>query len=229
MVLSWPPAPSSETTVASQLVQPAHHRRRMRAWHRCVLRGHRIGWNATAELRVYLVAGHRDVVRKGGGLPVDGQRDRDAFTTFWRAERDRLYRALSLTIGDADLAADAVDEAMARAWQRWSRIGGYDRPEAWVFRVAYNSSVSWRRKRARRVVRPVEELDQAVIDGVGDPDLLAAVQELPPGLRATVVLRFLLDWLVDQAAEALGVAEGTVRSRTHRALEKLEQMREVTR
>jgi len=162
-------------------------------------------------------------------VPVDGQRDRDRFAAFWRAERDRLYRALHLTVGDADLAADAVDEAMARAWQRWDRIGEYERPEAWVFRVAYNSSVSWRRKRARRPVRPIEELDQPVTDGIGDPDLLAAVQALPPGLRATVVLRFLLDWPAEQAAAALGVAPGTVRSRTHRALSKLQQMREVTR
>jgi len=162
-------------------------------------------------------------------VAVDGQRDRDGFTAFWRAERDHLYRALCLTVGDADLAADSVDEAMARAWQRWNRIGAYERPEAWVFRVAHNASVSWRRKRARRPVRPIEELDQPVIDGVGDPDLLAAVQELPPGLRATVVLRFLLDWPADQVAEALGIAPGTVRSRTHRALEKLQQMREVTR
>ncbi|MEX2550531.1 MAG: sigma factor, partial [Nitriliruptoraceae bacterium] len=136
-------------------------------------------------------------MRKGGGLPGDGQRDRDAFTAFWRAERDRLYRTLSLTVDDGNLAANAVDEAMARTWQRWSRIGGYDRPEAWVFRVAYNACVSWRRKRARRPVRPIEELDHAVVGGVGDPDLLAAVQELPHGLRAVVVLRFLLDLPVE--------------------------------
>lgn len=157
------------------------------------------------------------------------QRDRDRFTAFWLAERDGLYRALRLTVGDGDLAADAVDEAMARAWQRWDRVGGYDRPAAWVFRVAYNRCVSSRRKWSRRPSRPTETLDRAVVERVADPDLLAAVTRLPEGLRATVVLRFLLDWPVEQTAEALGVAPGTVRSRTHRALEKLEQMREVSR
>lgn len=45
-----------------------------------------------------------------------------AFEAFYRDERDQLARALALTLSDSHLAAEAVDEAMVRAYQRWERV-----------------------------------------------------------------------------------------------------------
>ena len=56
----------------------------------------------------------------------------------FRAHYARLVRALTLGCGDAELAADAVQEAFVRAHERWDRIGRYDDPVGWVRRVAVN-------------------------------------------------------------------------------------------
>lgn len=143
--------------------------------------------------------------------------DRD-FDAFWAAERDVLVRVLAVALGDAEAAAESVDEAMARAWSRWSRVGSLDNPAAWVLRVARNHATSRWRWRSRRPTVPVEALDRAVADGDPDVDLDRALAELTADQRLTVVLRFHLDWTVAQIADVTGVREGTVKSRLHRAL-----------
>jgi len=62
-----------------------------------------------------------------------------------------VYRALAVALGDPDLAREATDEAMLRAYARWSRVGAYDNPGGWVFRVGLNWATSWwRRVRGER-------------------------------------------------------------------------------
>ncbi len=158
-------------------------------------------------------------------LPDTSLTARD-FEAFYREQRDRLYRALALTLRDPSLAADAVDEAFTRALERWSKIGGYERPEAWVYRVGLNWATSWFRRRRREVAGLFERA--AVADAVPDPALTRAVDELPPHQRAVVVLRLYADWPTDAVAEALGVPPGTVKSRLSRALEALAARPEVT-
>lgn len=74
---------------------------------------------------------------------------RRSFEAFYRAEVDRLYEAMAVTLGDHHVGREAVDEAMARACARWRTVGGYDRPGGWVYRVALN----WARSRWRKVRR----------------------------------------------------------------------------
>lgn len=143
------------------------------------------------------------------------------FAGFWHRNHASLVRALTFTLGDRHLAADAVDEGMVRAFQRWGRVSGMDDPAGWVYRVAYNWATSWLRKMARRPTRSRERLDEVAIDAPGDVDLLRAVLGLSDGHREVVVLRFYMDWSVARIASALNVAEGTVKSRLHRALAKL--------
>lgn len=136
------------------------------------------------------------------------------------SERDRLYRAVALTVGNASVAADAIDEAMARAYSRLNRLQYYDSPEGWVYRVALNLSRSALRKRRG------EELweqppDRAVEDFVPDPDLRSAIGALPVKYRSVVVARYLLDWSTTETAEALGILEPTVKTRLRRALARL--------
>jgi hypothetical protein len=58
------------------------------------------------------------------------------FDVFYGSEHAPLYRALAMTLGDSDLAAEAIDEAMVRAYQRWAVVSRYDNPAGWVYRVA---------------------------------------------------------------------------------------------
>ena len=57
---------------------------------------------------------------------------------------------------------------------------------------------------------------------MADPAIAAAIARLPLDQRSVVVLRYYLDWSTEEVAEALGVAPGTVKSRLHRALRRLE-------
>lgn len=136
------------------------------------------------------------------------------------AQRDRLYRAVALAVGDAALAAEAIDEAMARAYTRWDRIEGYASPEGWVYRVALNVARSSLRKTRREDLwdHPPEG---NLTDRQPDLELREAIGRLPVKSRAVVVVRYLLDWSTAETAEALGIPVGTVKTRLKRALARL--------
>lgn len=151
------------------------------------------------------------------------------FEDFYRAQAASVYRALSLALGDADLGREATDEAMARAYQHWRSVSRYNNPEGWAYRVGLN----WARSRLRRTKREVRGFrldDKPATELVpADPMISAALEALPLAQRAVVVLRFYFDWPTDQVAKALGVPQGTVKSRLSRALTRLESHVEVTR
>lgn len=150
-----------------------------------------------------------------------------SFEAFYRRDRDGLHRALAFALGDPRLAGEAVDEAMARAFERWSRIGGYEDPAGWVYRVALNRGRSvWRR--TRRLV-PGRVPDRGLRDPERpDPALWAAVAALPEAQRDAIVLRFVLDWPHDRIAVALDIATSTARSRVTRGLQRLREELEAT-
>jgi RNA polymerase sigma-70 factor, ECF subfamily len=141
-----------------------------------------------------------------------------AFHDFYAGSRDRVGRALAVTLGDADLAADSVDEAMARAYQRWSNVSRMDNPSGWVYRVGLNLARSRMRRLTRRrravVGRAATEVPEP---DVLEPAILRALQGLPVDHRSVVVCRLLLGWSEAETAEALGIRPGTAKSRLHRA------------
>jgi RNA polymerase sigma factor (sigma-70 family) len=137
------------------------------------------------------------------------------FDEFYERARPELARALSLALGDVDLGVEAVDEAMARAYERWPSVGRLDRPEGWVYRVAMNWSLSVLRRRRRSQHRLYDPSAEVV--AIADPDLQAALRELDVKHRTVIVCRHLLGWSVAETAAALKVREGTVKSRLHRA------------
>lgn len=133
----------------------------------------------------------------------------------------RLVRALG-TAFEPEAAADAVQEAFIEADRRWRRISNYDDPDAWVRRVALNRLLAGRRNQARRAeilatIRPVAP-DDLTADQM---DLRRAVAGLPERMRLTVCLHYLADLPVDEVADALGVAPGTVKSSLHDARRRL--------
>jgi RNA polymerase sigma factor (sigma-70 family) len=154
-----------------------------------------------------------------GDLAARAADDR-SFDGFYRAQSDRVYRALLLTLGDRDLAREAADEAMARACARWQAVRGLDNPGGWAYRVGLNWATSWWRKLRRE--QPLEAEHDA--GTVWDPQAgaaLAALRELPLSQRTVVVCRVLLDLSTAETAELLGLAQGTVKSRLARALAAL--------
>ena len=145
------------------------------------------------------------------------------FERIFRADRDRLARALSLSLSDESLAAEAVDEAFTRALHRWHVVGEFDNPEAWIYRTARNWAISRFRRRSRdRRYAPVIAESDRTDDHLPDPEITTALARLTDDRRNVLVLRYFLDWSVDQVADALDISPGTVKSRTHRALADLE-------
>jgi RNA polymerase sigma-70 factor (ECF subfamily) len=147
------------------------------------------------------------------------------FEHFYRDEREPLLRALLFTLDDRELALEATDEALARAYERWDEVAAKDNPAGWVYRVALNFARNRVRRRVLERDRPLLGATSApAAEDLTDPALAAALARLPLDQRTVVVLRFHLDWSVEDVAAALGIARGTVKSRLHRALRRLETM-----
>lgn len=142
------------------------------------------------------------------------------FPDFYRVHHQPIFRALAATIRDPDLAAEATDEAMTRAFQRWRKVADYDNAPGWVYRVGLNWARSRMRKQTREHLRDVPP-EQAVHQALPDPDIEAAVRSLPMDARALVVLRHLMDWSYEEIASALEIPVGTAKSRLHRAMNEL--------
>ena len=148
-------------------------------------------------------------------------RDGDGFATFYGRRRVEVHAAVAVTLGDRQLAVEAVDEAFVRAAERWHEVSRMERPAGWVYRVAVNWATSWRRKWSRRPTLPVEVLDRSHHDDRSTVMLLEGLSRLPLAQRQMLVLRFVLGYSVAETAAALGVAEGTVKSGVHRARRQL--------
>ncbi len=146
------------------------------------------------------------------------------FEDFYREQRAPIGRALALTLGDTQLASEAVDEAMARAYQRWSRVQALDNPGGWVYRVGLN----WSRSILRRALRPAPTWitsGATVTDHGGlDPSIDRALARLSIEQRAVVVCRLLIGYSEAQTAAALGLRVGTVKSRLARATARLQSL-----
>jgi RNA polymerase sigma-70 factor (ECF subfamily) len=154
-----------------------------------------------------------------GEMPVV-RLQQGSFEAFYRHNRQHLFRALALTLGDRDLAAEAADEAMARAYQHWRSVQAYDNQAGWAYRVGLNWARSRLRKRKREILSDKMPEDATEVR-FADPDLDRAVKGLPVDSRAVVVLRHYLDWSTDEVARALQIRPGTVKSRLHRAMAEL--------
>ncbi len=143
------------------------------------------------------------------------------FEDFYASNRTSVGRALALTLRDDDLAREAVDEAMARAYQRWSHVSQLDNPGGWVYRVGLN----WSRSVVRRWKRPtpiwIAQPSEAPPSSPADPAVDRALDSLSLDHRAVVVCRLLLGLSELQTADALGIRPGTVKSRLARALDRL--------
>jgi DNA-directed RNA polymerase specialized sigma24 family protein len=155
-------------------------------------------------------------LRRSVALVGDEATPNALFETFYRTHYTEIARALAYTLGDAELAAEAADEAMARAYPRWDVVGRYDNPAGWVYRVGLNWARSLNRKLARRL--PWVEASTATLPPIADPAVAEALWDLDVELRSVVVCRLLLDWSVEDTAAALEIKAGTVKSRLHRAL-----------
>jgi RNA polymerase sigma-70 factor (ECF subfamily) len=149
---------------------------------------------------------------------VDADVEALVFEDFFRDEYPRLVPMLHALTGDRHRAEDLAQEALLRAQRDWRRIAAYDRPGAWVRRVALNaaSTAGRRMGRERRALALVGDPPPLELPA-GDEELWRAVRELPEQQRWAVVLHYVEDRPVAEVALVLECAEGTVKTHLSRA------------
>jgi RNA polymerase sigma factor (sigma-70 family) len=140
------------------------------------------------------------------------------FEAWYLREHPKVMAALTWVAGDPHVAADATDEAFARAYANWRRVGQMVSPGGWVYRVALNVV----RRRMRRAALEQRLLEPPLdIAHVVDREIWAAVHQLPERQRVAVVLRYLLDLPEKEVAAAMGISRGTVASALGAARQRL--------
>jgi RNA polymerase sigma-70 factor (ECF subfamily) len=155
--------------------------------------------------------------------------DADAFAELARRHRDRLWSVALRTMGDREEAADAVQDALLSAYRRADTFRGDSAVTTWLHRIVVNACLDRIRRRTARPTAPLGELDPPQR---GDESAAAelridvdrALAQIPEGQRLALVLVDMQGLAVADAAQILGVPEGTVKSRCARGRAALAPM-----
>ncbi len=164
-------------------------------------------------------------------LHVEG--DPDAFGKLFARHRDRLWAVAVRTLSDPEDAADALQEAMISAFRRAGSFRGESAVTTWLHRIVVNACLDRMRRRSARP--EVSGSDERLLDTIAaehaeaDPtsgtdislEVMAALRQLPHDQQVALVLVDMLDYPVADAAEVLGIAQGTVKSRCARGRARL--------
>jgi RNA polymerase sigma-70 factor (ECF subfamily) len=162
--------------------------------------------------------------------------DTHAYTELVHRYQGIAFRTAYVVAGDAADAEDAAQDAFVKAWRALGRFrrGAPFRP--WLLQIVANEARNRRRSAGRRAHLALRVAGGASSgDAAPSPEatllaaeqrdeLLAAVNALPEEQRAVISLRYFVGLSEDEVAQALGVAHGTVKSRTARALERLREV-----
>ena len=151
------------------------------------------------------------------------RRDHEAeFRDFVVAGQQRLYRQALLLTGEPGQAQDLVQTTLEKLYVAWHRV---EEPGAYARRILLNGFVQDRR-RSRRERQLLALPDGASADRDADHALtvMEALRHLPPRMRAVVVLRYWEGESVAHTAHVLEMSEGTVKSTSARALDRLRDL-----
>jgi RNA polymerase sigma factor (sigma-70 family) len=136
------------------------------------------------------------------------------FRTFFEDEHRRLFKTLYFVTGDRAEAADLMQEAFLKLWERWDRIESIDDPQGYLYRVALNFS-KMRARAARRAALRTVPLS-VVRDPYDDVDIREDVRRmlltLTPRQRTALVLLDLYGYGSKDAARIMGIRPSTVRA-----------------
>ena len=164
--------------------------------------------------------------------------DPDAFGQLMEPLEQLVWRVCWHYTGNREAAEDCGQEAMIRIWRNLANYRGECALESWVYRIAANCCMDWLRKKKRDQSVSMEPLREQGFDPA-DPSpgteeqvvqrderqrLREAIAQLPDDQREALILTQLEKIPYEEAAQALGVSEGTVKSRVNRAKARLKEI-----
>jgi RNA polymerase sigma-70 factor (ECF subfamily) len=157
----------------------------------------------------------------------------ELFEVVMRRYNQRIYRTVRSILRDDDEAVDVMQEAYLNAYSHLRDFSGRARFSTWLTRIAVHEAFA--RLRRRRRLEPLEDSDsedlmtaqspgpdERASDGELRQFLEEAVDTLPEAFRTTFMLRAVEHLSVAETAEVLGIPEETVKTRHHRARERLQ-------
>ena len=162
--------------------------------------------------------------------------DPQALAALFEAYADRIYRLALSLLRDPSAAEDIVQETFVSAITHLDRFEGRSSLGTWLYRVGYNASLDWLRRRRDEPLPPDEPGDEgetvplprSLVEWTLTPEsrqaegeiaaeLDRAIGGLPESLRVVFLLRDVDELSTQETAEALGLTEGAVKVRLHRA------------
>jgi RNA polymerase sigma-70 factor (sigma-E family) len=163
-------------------------------------------------MTITTISGEADVATSPGA---------PGFEQFVAARSSALLRTAYLLTRDHSMAEDLLQTSLTKAYLAWNRIEGDAEP--YVRRILVNTYASWWRRKWNGE-RPTDELPDrpSTDERLGESgDLWDALGRLPRRQRAVIVLRYFEDLTEAQTADLLGIAVGTVKSQTSKAMASL--------
>ena len=150
----------------------------------------------------------------------------DALTFQQEAMRlERLMYHVSWTmLGNSDDCADAVQEALTRAWQKRRSLHSMDKFRPWLMRILVNQCNDMLRRRKRRSFFALEEAAEEAAAPEAPLEMMDAIAALKPEWRTAIVLHYLEGCSIQEIAAITGAPTGTVKSRLKYARERLGQL-----
>ena len=157
--------------------------------------------------------------------------DPGAFEALVVSYQSLAFRTAFVIAGDAADAEEAAQDAFVKAHRALGRFRSGQPFRPWLLTIVANEARNRRRTRSRRAAlalradpgAPGEDPEAAALASERRERLLTAVERLRDDDREVLACRYFLDLSEDETATALGIARGTVKSRTHRALERLQK------
>ncbi|RZT89011.1 RNA polymerase RpoE-like sigma-24 subunit [Pseudonocardia sediminis] len=155
--------------------------------------------------------------------------DIDAYEVLVRRHRNRIYRIALRMLSNPDDAEDVAQDVVIQLWTALAGFAGDSSFTTWLYRIVVNRCLNVIRQ--RRPTRPILETDPPPTAGTDEQVVarqraaaaVAAIGDLPPELRAVLVLHQIEGLTYQEVATILNVSEPTVRGRLHRGRRRLLQ------
>lgn len=158
------------------------------------------------------------------------QYDQEAFAKLYETYFDKIYRYVMVRIGNTAEAEDMTQQVFINALKSISSFKWRGVPfSAWLFRIAHNQVIDYRRKKSRTITVPIDDLPLASND---DPQKIAelnieverlaeATKHLTEAQRQVISLRFAAGLPISDVAKTMGKSEGAVKALQHSAIKAL--------